>query len=89
MNLHEFFQQTNNEMGIFITKAQDPYLYNATYEEVQRLLTISKEIRVTVKKVTKVTPPKTGTVSIEAKPNNKKTTETNTALPYKVLISNG
>jgi phosphatidylserine/phosphatidylglycerophosphate/cardiolipin synthase-like enzyme len=51
MNLYEFSQQNNNEMGILISKEQDTDLYNATFEEVQRLLTISEEIRVTVKKV--------------------------------------
>jgi phosphatidylserine/phosphatidylglycerophosphate/cardiolipin synthase-like enzyme len=59
MNLYEFSQQNNNEMGIYISKTQDPDLYNATLEEVQRLLTISEEIRVTVKKITADTPPKT------------------------------
>lgn len=87
MNLYEFSQQNNNEMGIFITKAQDPDLYNATYEEVQRLLTISEEIRVTVKKVTKDTPPKTETASVEAKPINKKTTETNTGFCIRTGVS--
>lgn len=59
MNLYEFSQMNNNEMGIHITKADDPILYNDTLLEVQRLLTISEEIRVTVKKVTPDTPPKT------------------------------
>jgi phosphatidylserine/phosphatidylglycerophosphate/cardiolipin synthase-like enzyme len=59
MNLYEFSQQNNNEMGIYISKAQDLDLYNATSDEVQRLLTISEEIRITVKKVTADTPPKT------------------------------
>ncbi len=59
MNLYEFSQQNNNEMGIYISKVHDPELYNATLDEVQRLLTISEEIRVTVKKVNSDTPPKT------------------------------
>ena len=58
MNLYEFSQQNNNEMGIFLSKSQDPDLYASTMEEVQRLLTISEEIRVSVKKVTASTPPK-------------------------------
>ena len=58
MNLYEFSQQNNNEMGIHISKEKDPDLYNATYEEVLRLLTISEEIRVTVKKVASEIPPK-------------------------------
>ena len=72
MNLYEFSQQNNNEMGIYFTKAQDPDLYNSTFEEVQRLLTISDEIRVTVKKVTADTPPKTEKKSAEAKSSNTK-----------------
>ncbi len=59
MNLYEFSQQNNNEMGIYLSKENDAELYSQTLEEVQRLLTISEEIRVTVKKVTIDTPPKT------------------------------
>jgi phosphatidylserine/phosphatidylglycerophosphate/cardiolipin synthase-like enzyme len=51
MNLYEFSQLNNNEMGIHFTKEQDGDLYKATFEEVQRLLTISEEVRVTVQKV--------------------------------------
>jgi phosphatidylserine/phosphatidylglycerophosphate/cardiolipin synthase-like enzyme len=51
MNLYEFSQINNNEMGVYISKEQDPDLYNATLEEAQRLLTISEEIRVTVEKI--------------------------------------
>jgi phosphatidylserine/phosphatidylglycerophosphate/cardiolipin synthase-like enzyme len=51
MNLYEFSQQNNNEMGIYISKAEDKDLYDATWDEVQRLLTVSDEIRVTVKRV--------------------------------------
>lgn len=67
MNLYEFSQQNNNEMGIYISKELDPDLYNATLEEAHRLLTISEEIRVTVKKVTADTPAKTEKNSIEVK----------------------
>lgn len=75
MNLYEFSQMNNNEMGIYISKAQDPELYNATFEEVQRLLTISEEIRVTVKKVTADTPPKTEKKASETKTSNSKSSE--------------
>lgn len=51
MNLYEFSQMNNNEMGIHVTKANDEALYNSIFAEVQRLLTISKEIRVTVQEV--------------------------------------
>jgi phosphatidylserine/phosphatidylglycerophosphate/cardiolipin synthase-like enzyme len=71
MNLYEFSQQNNNEMGIHFTKSQDADLYNSTFDEVQRLLTISEEIRVTVKKVTSDTPPKTDKKNLEVKSSNK------------------
>ena len=53
MNLYSFSQQNNDEMGIHVTKEKDEDLYNDIYAEVQRLLTISEEIRVSVKKVDK------------------------------------
>ena len=53
MNLYSFSQQNNDEMGIHVTREKDPDLYNDIYQEVQRLLTISEEIRVSVKKVDK------------------------------------
>lgn len=53
MNLYSFSQQNNDEMGIYVTKQEDPDLYNDIFEEAQRLLTISEEIRVSVKKVEK------------------------------------
>jgi len=61
MNLYEFSQLNNNEMGIHITKEADHELYNDAYDEVQRLLTISEELRVTVQKIdAKNSPPKNG-----------------------------
>tara|TARA_B110000902_G_scaffold245576_1_gene299834 strand:+ start:1484 stop:2230 length:747 start_codon:yes stop_codon:yes gene_type:complete len=51
MNLYSFSQQNNDEMGIYVTKEQDAELYHDISEEVQRLLTISNEIRVSVTKV--------------------------------------
>lgn len=53
MNLYSFSQQNNDEMGIHVTKEKDADLYNDIYNEVQRLLTISEEIRISVKKVDK------------------------------------
>lgn len=67
MNLYEFSQQNNNEMGVYISREQDTELYNSALEEVQRLLTISEEIRVTVQKVTPNTPPKTEKKALDVK----------------------
>lgn len=51
MNLYEFSQMNNNEMGIYISKESDEGLFKSVLEEAQRLLTVSEEIRVTVQKV--------------------------------------
>ncbi len=45
MNLYEFSQVNNNEMGVYITRANDVDLFKATAEEVDRLLIISKAVR--------------------------------------------
>ena len=92
MNLYEFSQQNNNEMGIYISKSQDTDLYNATLEEVTRLLTISQEIRVSVKTVTADTLPKTEkkiivTTSTLAKSSNKQAgfcIRTGISIPFNV-----
>lgn len=75
MNLYKFSQENNNEMGILITKAGDPELYAATYEEAQRLLTISEEILVTVKTVAPAGKEKTATKPVEGKAVPSKTTD--------------
>ena len=40
MNLYEFSQVNNNEMGIYVVKETDPVLYNEIYEEVKRLIRV-------------------------------------------------
>ena len=67
MNLYEFSQQNNNEMGIYITKENDSDLFEAAFNEAQRLLTISEEIRVTVQKVK----PEIGDQKKSSEPKNK------------------
>jgi len=53
MNLYEFSQEHNLEMGIHVTKEQEPDLYSAIYEEAMRLIRGSNEIRITVSQVPK------------------------------------
>ena len=53
MNLYEHSQQTNNEMGISFTKEDDPEIYKDVYNEVERLLRISKEVRVSIREIKK------------------------------------
>lgn len=50
MNLYEFSQINNNEMGIHVDKVTDPDLYKDIYEEAQRLIRISDEIIISVEK---------------------------------------
>lgn len=52
MNLYEFSQVNNNEMGIYIEKEKDGELYKDLMEEAQRLIRISDEIVVSVEKAT-------------------------------------
>lgn len=51
MNLYEFSQVNNNEMGILVDKAEDPGLYQDVHAEAMRLIRIGDEIRVSVEKV--------------------------------------
>lgn len=45
LNLYEFSQVNNNEMGVLINKTDDNQLYTDTYDEVQRIIRISEEVR--------------------------------------------
>ncbi len=51
MNLYEFSQVNNQEMGIYITKADDQQLYDEIYNEARRLIRISDEVRLYVEKI--------------------------------------
>ncbi|MBR9704227.1 hypothetical protein GOV12_02355 [Candidatus Pacearchaeota archaeon] len=51
MNLYEFSQQNNNEMGIYVTKEDDLELYKEIYEEVNGLILISEQVAISIEKV--------------------------------------
>ncbi|MBP1909380.1 phospholipase D family protein [Methanolobus bombayensis] len=51
MNLYEFSQQNNNEMGIYVSREDDSTLYEDINKEAIRLFRISEEIKVTVEKI--------------------------------------
>jgi len=53
MNLYEYSQINNNEMGIYIDKTEDEPLYNDILTDANRLIRISQEIKVTVATVPK------------------------------------
>lgn len=51
LNLYEFSQVNNNEMGIALSRADDNELYREAYEEAQRIIRISDEVRMSLEKV--------------------------------------
>ncbi|MCK5629185.1 MAG: hypothetical protein KAI26_01090 [Nanoarchaeota archaeon] len=51
MNFYEFSQVNNEEMGIVVSKNEDPQLYEDINKEVQRLIRKNDEIKVTIEKV--------------------------------------
>jgi phosphatidylserine/phosphatidylglycerophosphate/cardiolipin synthase-like enzyme len=51
LNLYEFSQINNNEMGILIRRTEDAELYKDAYEEAQRIIRISDEVRITLERV--------------------------------------
>lgn len=48
LNLYEFSQVNNNEMGIVVTRADDGAVYRDAYEEAQRIIRISEEVRMSL-----------------------------------------
>lgn len=53
LNLYEFSQVNNNEMGVVMSRRDDPDLYKDAYEEAQRIIRISDEVRISLEKVSK------------------------------------
>jgi len=51
LNLYEFSQVNNNEMGVLIRRSDDSELYKDAYEEAQRIIRISDEVRISLERV--------------------------------------
>jgi len=51
LNLYEFSQVNNNEMGVLIRRVDDAELYKDAYEEAQRIIRISEEVRISLERV--------------------------------------
>lgn len=62
LNLYEFSQVNNNEMGILIQRSEDGQLYKDAYEEAQRIIRISDEVRISLERVASKEPE---TISIQ------------------------
>ena len=51
LNLYEFSQVNNNEMGVLIQRSEDNELYRDAYDEAQRIIRVSDEVRITLERV--------------------------------------
>lgn len=51
LNLYEFSQVNNNEMGILLLRSEDAEIYKDAYEEAQRIIRISEEVRVSLERI--------------------------------------
>ena len=51
MNLYEFSQQNNDEMGILVSAEEDPELFRDIKEDAERILQASKEVTISVTQV--------------------------------------
>jgi hypothetical protein len=51
LNLYEFSQVNNNEMGVYISRDDDPEMYKDTCDEAQRIIRISDEVRISLEKI--------------------------------------
>ncbi|TAG75704.1 MAG: DNA repair protein [Burkholderiales bacterium] len=68
LNLYEFSQVNNNEMGVLFSRDEDTVLYRDVYEEAQRIIRISEEVRISLERVSA---PPTETASADDEPANK------------------
>jgi phosphatidylserine/phosphatidylglycerophosphate/cardiolipin synthase-like enzyme len=56
LNLYEFSQVNNNEMGVLINRLEDGEVYKDAYEEAQRIIRISDEVRISLEVVDRDAP---------------------------------
>ena len=58
LNLYEFSQVNNNEMGVLIRRSDDVELFKDAYEEAQRIIRVSEEVRISLERVAHESEPK-------------------------------
>jgi phosphatidylserine/phosphatidylglycerophosphate/cardiolipin synthase-like enzyme len=51
LNLYEFSQVNNNEMGVLVNRIGDADVYKDAYEEAQRIIRISAEVRISLEMI--------------------------------------
>jgi phosphatidylserine/phosphatidylglycerophosphate/cardiolipin synthase-like enzyme len=54
LNLFDFSQANNNEVGVLISRDEDPELFQNAVDEAQRILRVSDEVRMSFEKVKRV-----------------------------------
>lgn len=53
LNLYDFSQVNNNEMGILLTREADSECYRDAYDEAQRIVRVSDEVRIAMEMIVK------------------------------------
>ena len=56
LNLYEYSQINNNEMGVYISREEDHSVYQDAYAEAQRIIRISDEVKISLDVVDKDRP---------------------------------
>lgn len=75
LNLYEFSQVNNNEMGVLISRSEDVELYRDAYEEAQRIIRTSEEVRISLEKVTREVEPAKSDSPFASKESDNKITD--------------
>ena len=86
LNLYEFSQVNNNEMGVLIYRNEDAKLYADTYEEAQRIIRISDEVRMSLEKIVETNNSVDNNLSSESA--SQVSTATNSAKPAEAATPN-
>ena len=84
LNLYEFSQVNNNEMGVLIRRSEDTELYRDAYEEAQRIIRISEEVRISLERVTPNEEPKNEDVKSEEGEATSKLTSSKLGVRHKL-----
>lgn len=79
LNLYEFSQVNNNEMGILIRKDDDAPVFKDAYEEAQRIIRISDEVRITLDEIKAEIPEVESTPEVSTDIDSPKFTKLTTA----------
>ena len=87
LNLYEFSQINNNEMGIFLSREDDGEVYKDAYEEAQRIIRVSDEVRISMEKIDEAEVGKATEVKVAkaaSKPQHEKLTTSKLATQLKL-----